>query len=689
MRLRRARVQNYRSVKDSGWFELEADKTILVGPNEGGKTAILRALEQLNPGPLTRPLDALRDFPRSDYHRIRDGSLQVEKVVVAEGVYEPDPHEQELLAGFSPAFAGCTYYRAVLLDNSVRDRVLDAPDPPAVDQLDEPLLRLVSSVRGRLPDPPAGAPLLPNEPGSGESATEEVRIRRGLSTVSASDLQALMEWVETVVAPDVAPEDAWRAADLAKVRAGAATVLAYLGVLREFRTRLPSMVYASTYPSVNPELHLGHLADAVEAGAVDATDEHNFGSFCLLQVLGYTARELSDLGKAPEPGPGDQEAFERYRVQLDERDVMLNIASRKLTEQVRDVWEAAPGRPDGRPGTEYAIRITADQQYLKVAVEDTLGVRIELDQRSHGFQWLLSFLVVFFAQASDPDRRAVLLLDEPGLSLHGRQQRAFRKVLTRLGQSNQLVFTTHSPFLVGGGEVDRVRVVEVADGEAGTKVRADLAAEDPASLVPLRQAIVYDLARSLLGKGKVLLLERVTDYWYIEATAALLGDAQMAALGDDVALVPAPALARLVYLAPDLDLEGLEVAALLDADASGPHAEAQQVLVERLGVTRVLRTQDVYEGPVPAPTVEELLRPTLLALGRDLGWHAGGSPEEDPADGRPVTEVLAEAAGADFSPRRLAKAYVEWAAEHRAADLRVGERVLWMAFLERVNRVLA
>ncbi|MDE3087711.1 MAG: ATP-binding protein, partial [Acidobacteriota bacterium] len=286
-----------------------------------------------------------------------------------------------------------------------------------------------------------------------------------------------------------------------------------------------------------------------------------------------------------------------------------------------------------------------------------------------------------------PDRRAVLLLDEPGLSLHGRQQRAFRDVLTRLGQSDQLVFTTHSPFLVGGGEVGRVRVVEVADGEAGTKVRTDLAAEDPGSLVPLRQAIVYDLAQSLLGKGKVLLLERVTDYWYIQATAALLADAQMAGLGPDLELVPIPALARLVYLAPDLELEGLEMAALLDTDASGPHAEAQQVLVERLGVTRVLRTKDVYEGPVPSPTVEELLRPTLLALGADLGWHVGGTPE-DPSDGRPVTEVLAEAAGPDFSPRRLAKAYVEWAAEHRAADLRVGERVLWMAFLESVDRIL-
>ena len=41
MRLIKARVQGYRSVIDSGWFDVESGKTILVGPNEAGKTAIV------------------------------------------------------------------------------------------------------------------------------------------------------------------------------------------------------------------------------------------------------------------------------------------------------------------------------------------------------------------------------------------------------------------------------------------------------------------------------------------------------------------------------------------------------------------------------------------------------------------------------------------------------------------------
>ena len=63
---------------------------------------------------------------------------------------------------------------------------------------------------------------------------------------------------------------------------------------------------------------------------------------------------------------------------------------------------------------------------LKVVVEDELGVEVELDQRSEGFQWLVSFFVVFFAEAADRHQNSILLLDEPGLSLHGLKQREFR-----------------------------------------------------------------------------------------------------------------------------------------------------------------------------------------------------------------------------------------------------------------------
>ena len=179
-------------------------------------------------------------------------------------------------------------------------------------------------------------------------------------------------------------------------------------------------------------------------------------------------------------------------------------------------------QPDEKESSDYTIRITADQQYLKVGVEDSLGVEVELDQRSEGFQWLVSFFIVFFAQAADQLKGAILLLDEPGLSLHGLKQREFRKTLSRLAEGNQLIFTTHSPFLVGPDELDIVRVVEMTDRNVGTKVHTEIAADDPASLLPLQEALGYDLAQSLFAQQRNLVLEGLTDYWYIEATASLI-----------------------------------------------------------------------------------------------------------------------------------------------------------------------
>ena len=68
MRLTHVRVQNYRSVRDTGWFDIEQAKTILVGPNEAGKTAVLEALQRINPPDGVRGFVPLPDYPRKLYN---------------------------------------------------------------------------------------------------------------------------------------------------------------------------------------------------------------------------------------------------------------------------------------------------------------------------------------------------------------------------------------------------------------------------------------------------------------------------------------------------------------------------------------------------------------------------------------------------------------------------------------------
>src|SRR5256885_10994555 len=75
MFLQRVRVTKYRSIRDSGWFDVEKAKTVLIGPNEAGKTALLEAIQRINPPVGTRGFDPLRDYPRSEFDDINSGKI--------------------------------------------------------------------------------------------------------------------------------------------------------------------------------------------------------------------------------------------------------------------------------------------------------------------------------------------------------------------------------------------------------------------------------------------------------------------------------------------------------------------------------------------------------------------------------------------------------------------------------------
>jgi hypothetical protein len=480
MRLTRARVQNYRSIKDSGWFEIERDKSILVGPNEAGKTALLKALEHIKAGPVVKALDPLRDYPRSEYHKIQAGEVAISSITVAEAEYELDDEDRLAIRAVAPAYEQCRYGRDVTMDNEIHHHLLDAPAVPTIGSTKDGLRRLAVQADVRVPSPAEGT-TPPDKPSTQlnsilSSLTDNQQIR-------GDSAAKLKNWLDTVAAPYLDRNDTEQQQELRTLREQVNSAEAHDQVLSTLHGRCPVMVYFSTYTRVTPTLHLGHLADMLDRGDIEQTDTYNFGNSCLLKLLNFSARELSNLGRAPEPAVGDEAAWQQYRDQLDARGYRLNAASLNLTSQIKAVW--APSSDDN----DYNISITADQQYLKVSVVDSTGAQVEIDQRSEGFQWLVSFFIVFFAQTSGALQTSILLLDEPGLSLHGLKQREFRNTLSRLAEANQLMFTTHSPFLVGPDELQLVRVVEMVDRQKGTKVHTEVVADDPASLLPLQEAL--------------------------------------------------------------------------------------------------------------------------------------------------------------------------------------------------------
>jgi energy-coupling factor transporter ATP-binding protein EcfA2 len=120
-----AKVTNYRSVRDSTEFEIEELKTILVGPNEAGKTAILRALQQINPPNDVPNFDALRDYPRGSYNDITIGKVDPAKTDVVVAKFGFDDEDKAVI---QKDFQDCIYVVGRRLDNSFWHRLDGGPN---------------------------------------------------------------------------------------------------------------------------------------------------------------------------------------------------------------------------------------------------------------------------------------------------------------------------------------------------------------------------------------------------------------------------------------------------------------------------------------------------------------------------------------------------------------------------------
>ncbi|KKL03615.1 hypothetical protein LCGC14_2624350, partial [marine sediment metagenome] len=76
------------------------------------------------------------------------------------------------------------------------------------------------------------------------------------------------------------------------------------------------------------------------------------------------------------------------------------------------------------------------------------GQNVEPGKRSEGFKWCLSFLLDFNAQFGSEVTNCLILLDEPGIHLHPGGQKLLLKQIETLAHHNQIIYTTHLPFMI-------------------------------------------------------------------------------------------------------------------------------------------------------------------------------------------------------------------------------------------------
>ena len=102
---------------------------------------------------------------------------------------------------------------------------------------------------------------------------------------------------------------------------------------------------------------------------------------------------------------------------------------------------------------------TNNIRYLNIRIYNSKHrVTLPLKNRSKGFLWFFSFLVWFSKIQGDKNSNYILLLDEPGLSLHASAQNdLLRFIDEKLAPEYQVIYTTHSPFMIDSLKLNEVR----------------------------------------------------------------------------------------------------------------------------------------------------------------------------------------------------------------------------------------
>lgn len=195
--------------------------------------------------------------------------------------------------------------------------------------------------------------------------------------------------------------------------------------------------------------------------------------------------------------------------------------------------------------------------------------------------------MVFLVEARGKHANSILLLDEPGLQFHGTAQQKTVEFLNKISNKNQLLYTTHSPFMIDGEHLENIKIVyEDEDNYGVTQVSDDVWPKDKDSLFPLQAGLGYSLAQTLFYSKFQLVVEGLTDYIILKSMNELLSQQKMTILHPDIIISPAGGTKNLMPLASMLVGNDIKIAVLLDGDQPG--LQKEKSLKEKLLVNSLI-----------------------------------------------------------------------------------------------------
>lgn len=264
-----------------------------------------------------------------------------------------------------------------------------------------------------------------------------------------------------------------------------------------------------------------------------------------------TAKALFELARIKPSEIVNSQDYERFVA-------LLEASSIKITNEIFKYWST-----NKNLDIEFRIQDKEGQKFLDIRVKSQRHkISLPLDRRSKGFNWFFSFIIWFSKIQADKNSDYILLLDEPGLNLHASAQADLLRFIEDLAKKYQIIYTTHSPFMVESDKLNRVRTCLETD--EGTVISDTLQEKDPATLFPLQAALGYDIAQNLFISKNNLLVEGPADLLYLTIMSNILEINKKTGLKDSITIVPVGGLDKVSTFISLLRGQKLNVVCLLD-----------------------------------------------------------------------------------------------------------------------------
>lgn len=562
MKLTKFRVTNFRSIEDSTWIDC-SDITNIIGVNEAGKSNALLALWKLHPA-REGEINLLEDLPRNKYASLKDSS---DKLKFIEAYFELEPtlcdkfsklskHTPEEFSSLyiarkydgrynfkfenekePPTFSAKDFS---IIINTFLDKISSDSNLEYIPKIQEILNDLAHSVEDEYP---ISYSCLPNLTKAITNLTEykSALVNTKLNTLFTELLTNLNNIYEQLNIPPISETD----------------------IPKSLINELPTFVYYSNYGNLDSEIYLPNVIsdlNRTDISGVSATKARTLK--ILFDFIKLSPNEILELGRDSSTLQDQQQIIE-FSKKKEERQVLLNSASADLTKKFRDWWKQG----------NYKFELTADGNFFKIWVSDSLREeKISLEHRSTGLQWFLSFYLTFLVETRDSLKGSILLLDEAGLSLHPLAQKDLIAFFKNLSKDNQIIHTTHSPFLVDTENIDSVKLAYV-DTSGYTVLSNNLRANsDPkrnTSIYAVHAALGLNVSDVLLHGCQPVIVEGASDQYYLYAIKNFLIANSIIHPKHELVFMPAGGVKGVSSLTSIISTNGELPYVVLDSDKSG------------------------------------------------------------------------------------------------------------------------